>query len=610
MKSQFCLVCTLLRIQAFRQQERRRAQFAMLARRLVVVSQLSPRGCRLMFTWFRLPSLPDEEDARRGRLLYRMLVAMIGLAFLGLSSSLLEPRNDAKVTLLFYAIVLVWLAFVGGFLKRGRVLTAGWVLSVFFWLLVAIVTLLFGGMQGQNAACFTVCVLLLGSVVSGRAAVIMAIVTSVWCVFVTVLELRGLLPKPIEPYSPINAWAAVTITVLLTAVLLRSSLESLQSMHARAEQSARERDEALRRSIQGQKMELVGNLTSGIAHDFNNLLTVICNVSEQLRSEGDVERPNVASLLDDLDEATSRATLMTGQLLSLGRAPVAGDEPVDVSQAVKGLARTLPRLLGSNVSLQVEALEPAMVHASHAGLQQIVLNLAVNAKDALPDGGRLEIRVRVDGEQVSLVTEDTGVGMDESTRARIFEPFFTTKSSGTGLGLATVRELVNRYGGTIEVTSTLGKGSRFEVRFPRRAPPEPRRIAQVSDRPPAPARRCRVLLVEDDQLVRRSLTRWLISEGFEVIAVADGNEALSVLKAAGDIACVVSDIAMVGMDGERLAAMLSERQPLLPVVLVSGNRTPSASFTASPLRAFVPKPLSQASLARALSRMLAARTAN
>ena len=563
-----------------------------------------------MLSWFRLPILPDEEDARRGRLLYRMLAAMIGLTFVGFGSSLLEPRNDAKVTLLFYGIVLFWLLGVGLFLRRGRVLVAGWVLSIFFWLLVAVVTILFGGMQGQNAACFTVCVLLLGSVVSARAAVIMAVVTSVWCVLVAALELHNLLPKPLAPYSPINAWAALTITVLLTAVLLRSSLDSLQSMHARAEQSARERDEALRRSIQGQKMELVGNLTSGIAHDFNNLLTVICNVSELLRSEGAAQRPSVAGLLDDLDEATSRATLMTGQLLSLGRAPVSGVETVDLSLAVRALARTLPRLLGEGVRLEVDAPEPAMVNASSAGLQQIVLNFAVNAKDALPDGGRITIAVGVHDDYVSLVADDTGIGMDDATRAHIFEPFFTTKSSGTGLGLATVRELVDRYGGTIEVRSAPGQGSRFEVRFPRpTAPGQPELLPQASDRPPAPSRQHRLLLVEDDQLVRRSLTRWLLSDGFEVIAVADGQEALSVLKAAGDIACVVSDIAMVGLDGERLAEMLAQQQPNLPVVLVSGNRTPSESFAASPLRAFVPKPLSQATLARALARMLAARTA-
>ncbi|HEX2730997.1 MAG TPA: ATP-binding protein [Polyangiaceae bacterium] len=561
-----------------------------------------------MWSWFKLSSLPDEEDTRRARLLSRMLSTMIALAFLGLGSSLLEPRNDAKVTLLFYGVVLLCLLGVGVSLRRGQVLAAGWVLSIFFWLLIALVTLLFGGMQGQNAASFTVCVLLLGSVVSGRAAVIMALVTSVWCGLVAALELRGLLPQPLGPYTPINAWVAVTMTVLLTAVLLRSSLESLERMHARAEQSARERDEALRRSIHGQKMELVGNLTSGIAHDFNNLLTVICNVSELLRTEGDAQRPSVANLLDDLDEATSRATLMTGQLLSLGRAPVTGTENVDLSLAVKSLARTLPRLLGSNVRLEVDAAEPAMVSASPAGLQQIVLNLAVNARDALPEGGRIAISVHVHQNRASLVTEDDGIGMDEATQARIFEAFFTTKVNGTGLGLATVRELVKRYGGEIEVTSALGKGSRFEVRFPTATPSaEPDHETRPSDRPPAPALQRRLLLVEDDQLVRRSLMRWLSTDGFEVIAVADGEEALSVLRAASDIACVVSDIAMAGLDGERLAAIIAEQRPDLPVVLVSGNRTPSSSFSASPVRAFVAKPLSQASLARALARVLAER---
>ena len=558
-----------------------------------------------MRSWLRLPTLPSEDDTRRARQVYRMLAAMIGLAALGFVSSLFEPKNDVRITMLFYGIVLGWLVGVGVFLRRGRVIAAGWVLSIFFWLLVAVVTVLFGGMQGENAACFTVCILLLGSVVSGRAAVVMAVVTSVWCAFVSVLEARGALPKPLGLYSPLNAWTALTITVLLTSVLLRSSLESLKQMHSRAEQSARERDEALRRSIQGQKMELVGNLTSGIAHDFNNLLTVMCNVSELLRMERLAERPDVASLLDDLDEATSRATLMTGQLLSLGRAPVAGPKVIDASATVKGLARMLPRLLGSNVQLEVNAPAPAMVEATPAALQQIVLNLAVNAKEAMPDGGRLGITVEVRGEDVLLVAEDGGAGMDEATRARIFEPFFTTKSTGTGLGLATVRELVNRYGGKIAVTSKLGAGTRFEVRFPQRLPPVlPSTSRARSEHPPAVTRQQRLLLVEDDQLVRRSLTRWLISDGFEVIAVADGEEALSVLKAAGDVACVVSDIAMPGLDGERLAAIVAEQRPELPVVLVSGNRVPNDAFFDSPLRAFVPKPLNQRSLSDALARLL------
>src|SRR6187549_1564581 len=274
-----------------------------------------------MLSWFRLPSLADEEDSRRASQLYRMLAAMIGLAFVGFGSSLLEPRNDVKVTLSFYGIVFAWLLGVGAFLRRGRVLAAGWVLGIFFWLLIAVVTLFFGGMQGQNAACFTVCILLLGSVVSGRAALIMAVVSSLWCALVAVLERRSMLPTPLEPYSPINAWAAVTITVLLTAVLLRSSLESLQRLHARAQQSARERDEALRRSIQGQKMELVGNLTSGIAHDFNNLLTVIVGATDVLRADIASTDDDARALVEDLDYAASRAALMTRQLLAFGRAP-------------------------------------------------------------------------------------------------------------------------------------------------------------------------------------------------------------------------------------------------------------------------------------------------
>lgn len=210
----------------------------------------------------------SDDGARRAQLLNRLLGAMLGLAVLGGASALLEPRNDWRVTVFFYGLVILWLIGVGVIVRRGRVVLAAWILSSFFWLTIAAVTILFGGMQGSgNAASFTVCILLLGGVVGGRAAVIMAVVSSIWCALVTWLELHGKLPPPIAPYSPINAWGGVTITLLLTSVLLRTSIESLEQMHARADQAARERDEALRRSIQGQKMELVGNLTSGIAHD-------------------------------------------------------------------------------------------------------------------------------------------------------------------------------------------------------------------------------------------------------------------------------------------------------------------------------------------------------
>jgi signal transduction histidine kinase len=557
-----------------------------------------------ILAWFEPPPLADEDDARRARLLSRLILVMMLLAAMGCVAGLLEPRNDLRVTLAFYAVVGAWLIGLGAFVRRGRIKLVAWALSTLFWLMIALVTLLFGGLKAQNATAFGVCILLLGSVVGGRAAFSMALASAGWCAFIAWLELSGKLPEPIEPYSPINAWAAVTITVLLTSVLLRASLESLEHMHARADSAARERDEALRRSIQGQKMELVGNLTSGIAHDFNNLLTVMRSVSDVLRRELSDEA-KVSHLLDDLDDATSRATLMARQVLSFGRTARSGPETLDLSAVVLDFQSMLPRLLGPGIEITVHAPLGANIEASRAAIEQILLNLVVNSKEAMPEGGALRITVEALSAHVSLVTEDTGVGMDEATQKRLFEPFFTTKASGTGLGLSTVRELTERFAGTISVRSSPGAGARFELQFPRSSKRvEANRSSGQTDRPPAVVAPLRVLLVEDDALVRRSLVRWLNAEGFEVSSAADGKEALAVLSRGGDIGCVISDISMPHLDGEQLATALSTLYPNLPLVLVSGDRAPVTGVSMQGRRAFVPKPLSQRALTEAIAQVL------
>ncbi|HEX2877877.1 MAG TPA: ATP-binding protein [Polyangiaceae bacterium] len=566
-----------------------------------------PEG--LIQSLLRAPTLASDDDTRRAQLLYRLLGSMAGLAVLGTVSALFETRNDWRVTAFFYGLVGVWLVGMAVMVRRGRVVLAAWILSVLFWLLIAVVTVLFGGLHGGAAATFTVCILLLGAVVGGRAAVVMAVVSCVWCALIAWLERGGYLPPPLQPYSPVNAWGGVAVTLLMTSVLLRTSIESLEKMHARANQAARERDEALRRSIQGQKMELVGNLTSGIAHDLNNLLTVMRNVSELLRAELPAQGSDVTGLLDDLNDATSRAALMTSQLLSFGRASAQGAELLDLGTAVRDLERMLPRLLGAEITVEVDAPTGGIVKVSRAAVEQILLNLALNAKEAMPDGGRLSIRVRVDDTRVLLLTEDTGTGMDATTRERAFEPFFTTKASGTGLGLATVRDLVSHFGGSVSVESSPGQGARFEVAFPREQQALPVAASVPSEPAPQVGPAPRLLLVEDDQLVRRSTARWLGAEGFEVLAVADGEEALSVLASTTEIACVVSDIAMPRLDGEALARALAEKRPGLPLVLMSGNRSPNPALVALPTRAFVPKPLTQQELRQAITRVMKAAAA-
>jgi len=559
-----------------------------------------------MFGWLRVSTPPSEESSRRAELLKRVLWSMTGLVPLGVASASLEEKNDVRLTFVFYGSVLLGLAFVAGIVRLGRELLAAVLLSWFFWLLVAFVTVKFGGLTGQWATVFTVCVLLIGGLVSGRAALGMAVISSAWCGLIAYLEVHHALPRPITPYSPINAWGAVTVTLLLTSLLLRASIASMERMHARAEKSALERDEALRRSIRSQKMELVGNLTSGIAHDFNNLLTVIGSASHMLRDELPRLDAEARAWLDDLDGATFRATLMTRQLLSIGRAPAGDRTPVNVSSLVRELARMLPRLLGSTIEIEVEVTDRAVVLASRAGLEQILLNLAVNARDAMPEGGRLSLRVLATAEEVIIQAKDSGIGMDEATQARVFEPFFTTKTMGTGLGLATVRQLVNSFDGVIRVTSLPHEGASFEVRFPASDRPLELALDLSADPVAGPSSiRSRLLLVEDDALVRRGLCRWLGHEGFEVIPVADGEEAWALVGSLRGLRCVVSDLSMPRMDGEQLAEKLAAAFPELPVVLMSGNREPPIEIL-SAKRVFVAKPVDHTQLLSAIAEVMRA----
>jgi len=236
------------------------------------------------------------------------------------------------------------------------------------------------------------------------------------------------------------------------------------------------------------------------------------------------------------------------------------------------------------------------VLADRAGLEQVLLNLAVNGVEAMPDGGTLTLRVRRLPGQVVLEVEDEGVGIDEATRARLFEPFFTTKRRGTGLGLATVKDIVDRLGATLEVTSTKGRGSLFRVAFPEvSAPKGPTTTARE-----APTSAGRVLLVEDDPLVRRATGRVLAVLGYEVVMVESAAEALAVLSHGTNFKVVVSDISMPGMQGDELARLLSTKHPALPVVLMSGNLAPADEVLQHPRRAFVPKPTSKADLAAAI----------
>jgi PAS domain S-box-containing protein len=350
-----------------------------------------------------------------------------------------------------------------------------------------------------------------------------------------------------------------------------------------AKNALAERERLEQQLHHAQKMEAIGSLAGGVAHDFNNILTVIRAASSFLERElpegGPLER------VRQIDLAATRAGELTQQLLAFSRQQVLKPESVDLNAVVDETLQLLDRVLHEDIQLQAglgRSLQPVLVDRGQ--VQQVILNLLVNARDAMPAGGTLDIRTgNADlayateeersqvgpGPYVVLQVSDTGVGMDEATRERIFEPFFTTKDGGNGLGLSTVYGIVTQSGGQIFVTSEPGRGSTFRVYFPAgtdEAPPPAEQSTGDSLRGTET-----VLLVEDSELVRPLVAEVLESYGYTVLAAVDGIEALALAAAhPGSIDVLLADVVMPRMSGRELADRLLVGRPDLRLLFMSG----------------------------------------
>jgi PAS domain S-box-containing protein len=341
---------------------------------------------------------------------------------------------------------------------------------------------------------------------------------------------------------------------------------------------------------QAQKMEAVGRLAGGIAHDFNNVLTVIQTAAGFLLGELAPDDPRRAEAAEIVDAAV-RAARLTRQLLAFSRQQVLQPRSLDLNAVVTGLEPLVRRLVNERISV-VSRLghQLAMVWADPNQLEQVILNLVVNARDAMPDGGTLRIetsnivlddtypRIRDTvhpGPHVLLSVTDTGCGMDEATQARVFDPFFTTKPAGqgTGLGLASVYGVMKQSGGHIWVYSEPGKGAAFKLYFPRHEggpDAEPERATRPASRPRSVAG-ATILLAEDNPAVRSSVRRVLERNQYRVLEAGDGRQALTVLaESDGGIHLVLADMVMPEMDGLELRRHLRAHYPRLPVLLMSG----------------------------------------
>ncbi len=395
-----------------------------------------------------------------------------------------------------------------------------------------------------------------------------------------------------------------------TAALARANA-SLQ-----AEMAERSRADAARRQLeaqllQAQKMEAIGRLAGGIAHDFNNLLTVITGRSEMMLVRLPPDHPlhrDVSLVL----KTAERAAHLTRQLLAFSRKQVLAPRVLDLNGVVAGMTAMLRRLIGEDIEL-VTQLSPDLwgVKADPGQIEQVILNLAVNARDAMPGGGRLTIETaNVDvealqdrlphaaGPHVMLAVRDTGHGMDVATRARIFEPFFTTKEpgKGTGLGLATVYGIVQQSGGQICVDSAPGAGASFVVYLPRAeeaAGPAPPVAAATAPRGGTET----ILLVEDEEDVRELAVDILGEAGYRVLAAADGHEALRIAAGADAIALLLTDMVMPRMSGRQLADALVPGRPGLRVLYMSGYAgTAAGRDTLQEGAPFLRKPFTPAEL--------------
>jgi two-component system cell cycle sensor histidine kinase/response regulator CckA len=374
---------------------------------------------------------------------------------------------------------------------------------------------------------------------------------------------------------------------------------------------------------QAQKMEAVGRLAGGVAHDFNNMLMVIKGHTELLLN---VLPPTdgISRKIQQIDRSADRAASLTRQLLAFSRMQVLQPQVINLNSIVEEMGKLLPRLIGEDIDLVMRSSgNLGAIRADASQMEQVIMNLAVNARDAMAGGGKLLIEtdnadldysytmshpLMKPGRYVQLTVSDSGTGMDAETQAHIFEPFFTTKEKGkgTGLGLATVYGIVKQSGGFIWVYSELGKGTCFKIYLPR--------VDQVEEQigTPKPAAEVpngteTVLLAEDEADVREIARQFLESGGYQVIEAKNGAEAIQVARAnVGKIDLLVTDMVMPGMTGQELAMQLQREQPGLCVIFMSGYSEHAATemADADPGVRLLTKPFSRSALLRAVREML------
>ena len=377
--------------------------------------------------------------------------------------------------------------------------------------------------------------------------------------------------------------------------------------------------------LQAQKMEAVGRLAGGVAHDFNNLLTTILGFCELIGDSLDPEEPLRADVAE-IQKAGEHGARLTSQLLAFSRKQIIAPAVIDLNRVLSDMLGMLERLIGEDVTMRLR-LDPdgAVVTGDRGQVEQVIFNLAVNARDAMPTGGALTIETAHDtvdgyaasqlgvapGRYVRLTLIDTGTGMTPDVRRHLFEPFFTTKEAGkgTGLGLATVHGIVSRSGGSISVDTEVGRGTSFIIHLPQAdgAASGQDSRGTAATRREVPVRGLQLLVVEDSDSLRELIRRLLTREGYNVHTAANADEAVRIFSERGDIDVLLTDVVMPGASGPEMTRRLLERRPSLKVVYMSGY-TEDAIVQHGVLKpgiTFLHKPFTADTLTRTLRKALA-----
>jgi len=403
---------------------------------------------------------------------------------------------------------------------------------------------------------------------------------------------------------------------------LRHAVKDLKKEIVERQRAEAERKLLQAQLLQAQKMESIGRLAGGVAHDFNNILTAILSYAELSLMKLPEHDPLRGHLIS-IQEASEKAATLTHQLLAFSRRQVLEMKVVDLNDVIRGLAKMLTRMIGEDMPLELRTGATAsFVRADEGQIEQVLMNLAVNARDAMPSGGRLVIEtadanpddavlksqgVADPGQYVMLSVTDSGAGMSAEVRERIFEPFFTTKElgRGTGLGLATVYGIVKQHGGHIIVDSEPGKGTIFRILLPLTAGPGPQQAAEPSG--PLPEGTETLLVVEDDELVRGLIDEVLAPLGYRVLTTASGDDALKASDSfPGHVDLLLTDVVMPGMNGRQLAEVMRTRRPGIKVLFMSGYTQDALSTQGilEPGVALIHKPLRAGTLARQIRQVL------